>query len=164
MKNTNNMNYDKNSTGKKFEFLLLINGNIICQRYFSVKDFNADVLKSYNLKTCVDKCVDIITGENSYNIHSRSTFKGKTWEYLWSGYNPYLDDYSLPTNEKEVDEDIFTFQIRVNGRNVIEKMFSGNNYPPKVRYDVDIRGIIPEIIAEIQETMNEKNLVMISGW
>ena len=25
---------------KKFEFLLKINGNIICQRYFAVKNFN----------------------------------------------------------------------------------------------------------------------------
>lgn len=163
MKNTSNTNYDKNVMGKKFEFLLLINDNIICQRYFNVKDFNPSVLQSYNLKTCVDRCVNFITGEGQWAIPNEFTLKGKTWEYLWGGYNAYLDEYPLP-EKKDLyeDEDIFKFQIRVNGHVVIERQFSGNDYPPKVRYDVDIRGVIPEIIAEIQETMGEKNLILVS--
>lgn len=163
MKNTSNMNnYEKNLIGKKFEFLLLINGNIICQRYFNVKDFNPNVLQSYNLKECTDRCVNFITGEGQWDIPSESTLKGKTWEYLWSGYNPNLDEYPQgETKDNYEDEDVFTFQIRLNGRVVIERQFSGNDYPPKVRYDVDIRGIIPEIIADIQETMGEKKLVLV---
>lgn len=156
------MSYKENLIGKKFEFLLLINGNIICQRYFNVKDFNPDVVKSYNLKECVDRCVNIITGEGYAKIPNKYSLKGKTWEYLWSGYNPYLEEYS-PNEVKDnyEDEDIFTFQIRINGRVVIERQFSGNDYPPKVRYDVDIRGIIPEIINEIQETLGEKTLLLV---
>jgi len=162
MKNTSSMSYDKNLVGKKFEFLLLINGNIICQRYFNVKEFNPNVLRSYNLKYCVDRCVNFITGEGLCKMPNESTLKGKTWKYLWSGYNPYLEEYPLPDcKDNYEDEDIFTFQIRVNGKTVIERMFSGNDYPPKVRYDVDIRGVIPEIIAEIQETMTEKKLELV---
>jgi hypothetical protein len=154
------MSYDKNLIGKKFEFLLLINGNIVCQRYFNVKDFNPNILQSYNLKDCVDKCVNLITGDGQWEIPNEYTLKGKTWNYLWSGYNPYLDEYP-PCESKKIyeDEDIFTFQIRVNNRTVIERQFSGNDYPPKVRYDVDIRGVIPQIINEIQETLADKNLI-----
>ena len=164
MKNTSKimMTQEKNLIGKKFEFLLLINGNIICQRYFNVKEFNPNVLQSFNLKTCVDRCVNFITGEGQWDIPSESTLKGKTWEYLWAGFNPYLEEY--PVSEvKNIyeDEDMFTFQIKINGRVVIERQFSGNDYPPKVRYDVDIRGVIPEIIAEIQETLAEKKLAMV---
>ncbi len=157
------MNYNQqNQFGKKFEFLLLINGHIVCQRYFNVREFNYDVLRSYELKTCVDRCVNLITGEGSTSMPNEWTLKGKTWKYLWAGYNPYLDEYP-PCEVKNIyeNEDIFTFQIRINGRVAIEKIFSGNDYPPKVRYDVDIRGVIPEIIAEIQETLGEKNLMMV---
>ena len=162
MKSITRTNSDKTFVGKKFEFLLLINGNIICQRYFNIKDFNHEVLESYDLKLCIDRCVDAITGENQNEFPSRSTLKGKTWEYLWAGFNPYLETYPpCEVKDNYENEDIFTFQIRINGRPVIEKMFSGNDYPPKVRYDVDIRDVIPEIIAEIQETMGEKNLQLI---
>jgi hypothetical protein len=153
----------RNYGSKKFEFLLLINGNIVCQRYFNVREFNHDVLNSYDLKNCVDKCVDLINGESyEYEIAPESTFKGKTWNYLWSGYNPYLEEYPI-TDVRNVyeNEDIFTFQIRINGRPVIEKNFTGNNYPPKVRYDVDIRGVVGKIINQIQETLGEKNLEMV---
>ncbi len=40
------------------------------------------------------------------------------------------------------NEDMFTFQIKVNGKVVAQSIFSGNDYPPKVRYDVNIREII----------------------
>jgi hypothetical protein len=153
------MNYEKNLIGKKFEFLLLINGNIICQRYFNIREFNPNVLHSYELKSLVDRCVNYITGEHQGKMPSEWTLRGKTWKYLWAGFNPYLDEYPpCEVKNNYEDEDIFTFQIRINGRVVIEKMFSGNDYPPKVRYDVDIRGVIPEIIADIQETMAEKYL------
>ena len=55
------------------------------------------------------------------------------------------------------NEDVFTFQIKVKGKVVAQKIFSGNDYPPKVRYDVDIRSIIPEIIATIQQGLTLKN-------
>jgi len=48
------------------------------------------------------------------------------------------------------NEDIFTFQIKVKGKIVAQSIFSGNDYPPKVRYDVDIRSIISQIIYTIQ--------------
>lgn len=156
------MSYDKNLIGKKFEFLFLINGNIICQRYFNVRDYNPNISKSFELKDCVDKCVKLITGEGQWEIPSPTTLKGKTWEYLWSGYNPYLEEYPpCDCKNNYEDEDIFSFQIRINGRTTIERQFSGNDYPPKVRYDVDMRGVIPEIISVIQETMAEKKLTLV---
>lgn len=158
------MIYDKNLVNKKFEFLLLINGNIICQRYFNVKDYNPNVVNSYDLKECADRCADLITGEGSSDLPSKSTLKGKTWDYLWNSYNPYLDEYP-PCDTKNIydDEDLFTFQIRVNGHSIIEKIFTGNHYPPKVRYDVDIRSVISEIINDVQETMCEKDLTIVNG-
>ena len=66
---------------KKFEFVLYINGNIVVQRYFTVKDFNKDSIRSLDIKYCVDNCVRMI--ENN--------LKEKTFEYLYKSYNPYKE-------------------------------------------------------------------------
>jgi len=63
---------------KKFEFVLYINGNIICQRYFSVKNYNKEVKYSMDLKWCVDECVRII----------KNDLTEKSRDYLYRQYNP----------------------------------------------------------------------------
>lgn len=137
---------------KKFEFMLLINGNIICQRYFNVKNYDEDVVKDpYELRDCIDRCVEYITGSDHYN--ETGTLRTKTEDYLYETYNPYLDEYPLPDRKEEV-EDIFTFQIKIDNRVIIETNFSGNIYPPKVRYSVDIRRIIPLIVNDIHTTLS----------
>ena len=52
---------------------------------------------------------------------------------------------------------MITFQIKVNNRVVVEKIFTGNDFPRKVRYDVDIRKIIPKIIEIVQIGLSQKN-------
>lgn len=149
---------------KKFEFDLLINGNIICQRYFNVKNYNREVLKSMDLRRCLDKCVNLINGEGcGWDIPAKETLRGKTWEYLWKGYNPYQQDYPQPERNEGQNEDIFTFQIKVDGRSVMETSFTGNYYPPKVKYDVDIRKTIPKIVREIQTTLSRRDPIMEYG-
>ena len=129
---------------KKFEFVLYINGNIICQRYFSVKKYNSKVIKSYNIMDCVDDCVRLIQDD----------LKDKTYEYLYRNYNPYKKQLQEDIISEDVyeDEDIFDFEIKIDDRAVAKKRFTGNVYPQRVRYSVDVRKIIPSIIKEIRET------------
>jgi hypothetical protein len=91
----------------------------------------------------------------------------KSLEYLWKYYNPYK-----PQTEEEIDrrniyenEDFFDLEIRYDDkgyrRSIAKERFSGNVYPPKVRYSVDIRELIPKIISCIQEGLSrEKYLEM----
>jgi hypothetical protein len=136
-----------------YEFLFLINGNPIVGRNFPIYNFNKESFKSIELKELVDDCVDIL----------KSHFKSKTYDYMYKYYNPYYyttaeDSVSTEVEVKNVyeDEDFFTFQILHNKKIVIEKIFTGNDYPPKVRYDVDIRKILPDIIDQIQQGLNQK--------
>ena len=135
-----------------FEFYLRINGNErpIVGRNFGIKGYNSQSLRSMEMKECIDDCVSVIEKQ----------FKAKSEDYSYKYYNSYEKQ-----NEDDIDrrnafdnEDIFTFEIRAFGRTVATKMFSGNWYPPKVRYDVDIRKLIPSIISTIQETLSEENL------
>ena len=143
----------KNYENLPYEFLLLINNKPIVGRNFSIRGFNPDSLRSLELKETIDEVIYII----------KNQFVSKSADYLYKYYNPYF----IQTEEEVKDrahridiyenEDIFTFQIKVNGRIVAQTIFSGNDYPPKVRYDVDIRKIIPEIISTIQSGMTLKN-------
>jgi hypothetical protein len=135
-----------------FEFYLRINGNErpIVGRNFGIRGYNSQALKSMDFKDCIDEIVGLI----------ETQFKHKSEDYLYRYYNPYEIQNVDDIDRRNVfeNEDIFTFEIKVYGRTVGEKMFSGNWYPPKVRYDVDIRSLIPRIISTIQETLSEKDL------
>ena len=140
----------KNYENLPYEFLLLINGKPIVGRNFQIKGFNVDSLRSLEMKETIDSVVDIIEEQ----------FKLKSMNYLWRYYNPYATQTVEEIEEMKKDvyenEDTFTLQIKFKGRVVAQKIFSGNDYPPKVRYDVDIRSIIPEIIARIQNGLTLK--------
>lgn len=45
---------------ERFEFILTVNDNIICQRYFKINNVNEESLRSINLKETIDICVDMI--------------------------------------------------------------------------------------------------------
>lgn len=141
---------------KKFEFVLYINDNIICQRYFSVKKFNPKVLNSIELVQCVEECVRLVQND----------LKNKTYDYLYKSYNPYRKQLQEDIMVENIynDEDVFDFEIKVtttdkgyDKTHKIKKRFTGNVYPQRVRYSVDVRRIIPSIIKEIQETFYLQN-------
>jgi hypothetical protein len=132
----------------KFEFLLKINGHIICQRYFNVKYPNMDVIKSMDMYWTTKTCVAIIEKD----------LKNKSEDYLWNSHRPY--DTSDPIKRVDDKGDEFTFEIMVGGKVVMSQIFSGKPYPQRIRYSVDIRKIIPEIIEELQELFSEENLTV----
>ena len=142
----------KNYENLPYEFLLLINNKPIVGRNFSIRGYNNESLRSLELKETIDNVLYII----------QEQFKDRSCDYLYKYYNPYYTQNVVELIERCTDldiyanEDIFTFQIKVNGRVVATSVFSGNDYPPKVRYDVDIRKIIPEIIATIQRGLSLK--------
>jgi hypothetical protein len=139
---------------KKFEFVLYINGNIICQRYFSVKNYNKDVKHSMDLKWCVDECVRII----------QEDLMNKSRDYLYRQYNPWekQTQEEINANKKDIfeKEDSFDFEIKVDDRSAIKSRFSGNAYPQRVRYSVDVRKLIPGIISTIQDTFSQEFLTV----
>jgi hypothetical protein len=134
---------------KKFEFVLYINGNIVVQRYFTVKNFNEKSIRSIEAKECVDTCVAMIERD----------LKLKTFEYLYKNYNPWKEQTAEEIISENIyeEEDLFDFEIKADDKLVAKKRFTGNVYPQRVRYSVDVRKIIPSLIKEIQETFSSEN-------
>jgi hypothetical protein len=148
---------------QRFEFLFYINNHIICQRYFSIKDFNEESIYSLELKELMDRIVGL--NNNSFGSMGMITdhFKKRAIDYLWKFYNPYNPPKEEPYKDIFEKEDIFDFEIKIDKEVVAQSTFSGNFFPPQVRYQVDIKELIPNIISEIKDTLSQKKYTFSYG-
>ena len=139
---------------QRFEFVLYINKHIICQRYFSIRDYNETALKSLEIKELMDRLV----GVNNVGAMGiiPNQLKNKAVDYLWKFYNPYGVQTEVVAKNNFEKEDTFDFEIKVDKEVVAQRSFSGNLFPPQVRYQVDIKELIPSIISEIKDTLSRK--------
>jgi hypothetical protein len=141
---------------QRFEFVLYINKHIICQRYFSIRDYNEKAIRSLEIKELMDRIVGINNDEYKNMGIIPSDLKKKAVEYLYKFYNPYNPPKEEPYKNIFEKEDIFDFEIKVDKVTVAHSSFSGNYFPPQVRYQVDIKELIPNIISEIKDTLSKK--------
>lgn len=149
-------NAGKQIEEQRFEFILYINDHIICQRYFNIRDYNDDAIKSVEMKQLMEN----ICGMNNGNWGELGIIpkflKNKAVDYIWNNYNPYniLPDQGTKNIYEKIDN--FQFEIRVDKKMVAKSQFTGNVFPPKVRYAVDIKEIIPSIMGEIRQFLSQK--------
>lgn len=142
---------------QRFEFLLYINDHIICQRYFNIRDYNEDVINSLDLKELMDTIIGMDTdGFGSMGIIPKH-LKDKSVEKLWEAYRPYEPkiEEGVKNNYDRIDN--YQFEIKVDKNSVAKGEFSGNLFQQKVRYSVQIKELIPSIMAEIRAFFSQKN-------
>jgi hypothetical protein len=139
----------------RFQFILYINDNIICQRYFNIFDFNEDSVNSFELNDLMKNICGMNNGKHgSLGIIPRY-LQRKSLTYLWDNYNPF-STYQEDTPKSIFDRiDNFQFEIKVDDKTIGKTEFSGNLFPPKIRYAVDVREIIPDIITEIRNHLSQ---------
>lgn len=144
-----------------FEFVLYVNNNIVCQRFFNIGNFKEESLKSYELVELMKRIGGMNMGQFGESGIIPSFLKAKSMDYLWEGFNPYEtqseDTYKAP-NKKG---DMFKFEFKVNGRVTSEIEFPNEFYTLNSKLSVDIRAIIPEIIGEIKETLSRKKYTLV---
>ena len=151
---SNPASFFKKIEEQRFEFVLYINNHIICQRYFNIRDFDENVMKN-NMKDLLDR----LTGMSNDEIGSLglipNRLKEKSIDYLWNNYNPYViqtQEDIINTAEKN---DNFQFEIKVDKVCVGKSEFPGTVFPPKIRYQVDIKELIPSIMSEIRDNFSK---------
>ena len=150
---------------QRFEFVLYINDHIICQRYFNIRDYNEESVKSYELKELMDNIAGMNIGQyGALGIIPRYLQK-KSKEYLWDNYNPYFVQKDDEEAGKSIFDKIdnFQFEIKIDKISVAISQFCGNYFPPKVRYAVDFREIIPSIMSEIRHSLSQKNYTVVGA-
>jgi hypothetical protein len=159
---------------ERFEFSFFVNDNIICQRFFKIRDFDeslapmdeaaARAYKPNGKKEMVNllKLTDLsdtVTG--TYGIIP-TYLKNKSVDYLWDNYKPYFnqteDTYKTPPKKG----DIFQFEIKIDKCVVLRTEFSNEYFTLNPKINVDIREVIQEIITEIRHSMSVKNYAKVS--
>lgn len=141
---------------QRFEFALTINGHIVCQRYFSIPYFNETIPSMDDLKHLMDTIAGMNNGEYGGMGIIPKHLKKKSMEYLWKNYNPYYQQKEEAFKNIFEKIDTFEFEIKIDKKTLSKSTFTGNWFPPQIRYQVDIKEIIPNIIFEIKDALSQK--------
>lgn len=139
------INQQENIT--KFEFLLSLEGNIVCQRYFNVKSHNPRAKRSMDLHDYVKKICEEI-GED---------LKTKTSDYLCENQNFFSNSDIVEDSNSNVKE-YFLLEIKQNEDVFISRIFPAFYYHPKIRYTVDIRPKLKRILSDLTDILSSEEL------
>jgi hypothetical protein len=121
-------------------FELFINKKIICSRNFSVRDC-CNSTDLYSVREMISELISLV----------ERLFLENTINYLWESYDPFNATNKVSKISKaNTKEDVFKINVSLNTNVLASGCFSGNRYPPKIRYNVDIRKIIPELLNVIR--------------
>jgi hypothetical protein len=132
----------------KFEFLLTLDGNIICQRFFNVKDHVEQARRSMELHEYVKNICEEISED----------LKIKSSDYLCENQNYFLNSENVEegvTDKKEY----FLLEIKLEDDVFIQRIFPAYYYHPKVRYTVDIRPKLKRILSNLTDILSSNELV-----
>lgn len=131
----------KEYKAERFQFILSVNDNIICQRYFKINWFNPDSLYSKELKEVIDIIVNGFMGGEHPGFDPgviNGDLVSKSRVYMWYTYD---ENYVEPEYTKPLDEQwstTFKFAFLVDEKEVISRVWDGTVYPKAVRDCVDI--------------------------
>ncbi len=131
----------------KFEFLLSLDGNIICQRYFNVKDHVSQARRSMDLHYYVQNICDDISED----------LKMKSSNYLCENQNYFLSS-EFVEDAPEKDKEHFLLEIKIGDEVFIQRIFPAYWYHPKVRYTVDIRPNLKKILSDLTDILSSEDL------
>ena len=136
-----------NQDAIKFEFLLTLGKNIVCQRFFNVRDYNSQARRSMDLHEYVkDICEEI-----SHDL------KIKTMDYLTENQdNPYGLKSVTPSENDE--KEYFLLVLKLGEDVFIQRMFDSNIYHPKVRYTVYIRPNLKKYLSDLTDILSSVEL------
>ena len=133
----------------KFEFLLSLENNIVCQRFFNVKDHVPEAKNSMDLYYYVKNICDEISEDLKY----------KTSDYLGDNQNYFLNSENVEDDSEEKKEH-FLLEIKLNDDVFISRIFPAYVFHPKVRYTVDIRPKLKRILSDLTDILSAEELEM----
>jgi hypothetical protein len=132
----------------KMEFLLTLNDNIIVQRFFNVKGYNPKAKNSIDL---YDFMKDV-----KESLHY--ALKMKTVVYMIDNRDAIEHDPSVMNTSYTDGAEYFNLYVKVGEQTICHRIFDGKMYPPKVRYTVDVRPYLKEILRGLTDIFSDYRL------
>jgi hypothetical protein len=138
----------KEQESTKLEFLLTLNDNIVVQRFFNVRGFVHKSKNSLDLYEYMNDVVDSL----HYDL------KMKTVVYLLDNKESIIHDPSVMETSFTEGPEVFNLVIRYGDQVICHRQLDAKLYPPKVRYTVDIRPFLKEVLKELTDIFSSNNL------
>ena len=132
----------------KLEFVMMVNDNIIVQRFFNVRDYNSNAKHSYELYEFIKDLKD----ELSYEL------KMKSMVYLLDNKYEIANNPDLLNTSNTNGPENFSIFLRDGDKTICHRQFDAKIYPPKIRYTVDIRPHIKSVLSGLTDIFSSENL------
>lgn len=134
----------------KLEFLMTVNDNIIVQRFFNVRDFNPKAKNSEELYQFIKD----FSEEIQYKL------KMKTVTYMIDNIDEIMVNPSILETSFTDGPEYFNIYIKQNDVTICHRQMDAKIYPPKIRYTVDIRPHIKNLLMSLTDIFSTKKLTM----
>jgi len=132
----------------KVEFLITLNNNFVVQRFFNVKGYHEKAESSVELYEYI-----------KYLSESLQTkLRNKCMVYMLDNRYQIEEDPSVLETSNTDGPEIFNIILKVGNKTICHRIIDAKLYPPKVRYTLDIRPDIKNILRELTDILSEKNL------
>ena len=138
----------KEQDSTKMEFLLSLNDNIVVQRFFNVRGFNYEAKNSLELHYFMKQ----LSEELQYDL------KMKTVIYMTDNKDAICDDPTIMNTSFTEGSERFNLYVRVGEQTICHRYFDGKLFPPKVRYTVDVRPFLKDVLRELTDIFSESKL------
>ena len=138
----------KEQDSTKMEFLLTLNDNIVVQRFFNVRGYNPKAKNSLELYEYIKALKD----ELHYYL------KMKTVIYMMDNRDSIEHDQTVMNTSFTEGAEVFNIYVRVGEQTICHRQFDGKLYPPKVRYTVDVRPYLKEVLRELTDIFSNSKL------
>ena len=130
------------------EFLLTLNDNIVVQRFFNVRNYNPKAKNSLDLYEFMKS----LSEELHYYL------KMKTVVYMMDNRDSIEHDASIMNTSFTDGPEVFNLFVRVGEQTICHRVFDGKRYPPKVRYTVDVRPFLKDVLRELTDIFSNNKL------
>ena len=138
----------KEMDSTKMEFLLTLNDNIVVQRFFNVRNYNPKAKNSLELYEFMKSL--------SEELHNY--LKMKTVVYMMDNRDSIEHDASIMNTSFTDGPEVFNLFVRVGEQTICHRVFDGKRYPPKVRYTVDVRPFLKDVLRELTDIFSNNKL------
>jgi hypothetical protein len=132
----------------KVEFLITLNNNFVVQRFFNVKGYNTDAKNSVELTEYI----------KDLSNELRTKLRNKTVVYMLENRFQIEEDASILETSNTDGSETFNIILKIGNETICHRIFDAKVYPPKVRYTLDIRPSIKNILRELTDILSDKNL------
>jgi hypothetical protein len=132
----------------KLEFLMMVNDNIIVQRFFNVREFNNEAKNSLELYELL----------RDFKKDIQSQLSLKTVTYMTDNMYEIINNPSILETSYIDGPEYFNIFIKQNDVTICHRQVDAKVYPPKVRYTVDVRPHLKNLLMELTDIFSSKNL------